>query len=476
MAADEQGYTLSVEGSDAGGLEISRLTSLREIRRSFPVPDHFAFGVPQYLEGECLASEYQPLVLLNTDEVLVAKLARRPSQVAELQTKVKEAQAQLADERKRSARLIAQARTAHEAELGRMRGRYRGLIERLAAEPARLRNELASLRASVVALQDEAAALIRSGLQQAARQVDASTTQRPPPPAVVSAEASAAQAEVQSLRSELRALHTAHEAELRIAESRQGALEDRHRQQQQELVQRVKQQQQSIHALQQQLHQHQQQAPASAKPSTSAFSDYMRTSTFIRECDALHHAAKRFYSRPQSPSSRDAFLAALAKLSSSSGAGSPAENAAADTSPGLAGAPAAMPRGGPSTAMLSRSAALLASARHMAGPDSMGGGASGPAAAGDRSRTMGSHAVSNRAAMMNPSRSASGLRRIGSSPGLGGTSRSSAGRQPETGPGPGPGTGPFTEAVRQQHGTPSLLPQVAPSAVPDRARRMRTTG
>ena len=325
----DEAYTLSVEGSsDSEGLEISRLTSLKEIRRSFPVPEHFAFGVPLHLEGELLASEYQPLVLLNTDEVRVAKLEIRPSNVELLQRKLNEAKAELVETQRQSANMLAAAHSEHDKELARVQRSNAALVQKLGLESATLRNELAKLRANVEALKAEATHLLKSGLQQVE---SARSRQHKDSASASSAQASEVQAlrdevrelrdaasahrahtsEVQALRNELRAMHQAHEGELRSAESRFLAMEERYRVQES--------------LMRQELRQHQQQVRSSAPAASSrtVFSDYMRANQLRRDCDFLQEAAKDFYARPEFPSTREAFMSALMRLMTTA-------NAAAD--------------------------------------------------------------------------------------------------------------------------------------------------
>ena len=316
----DDAFTLSVEGDDggSGGLEINRLTSLKDIRKSFPVPEHFAFGVPLQLEGELLASEYQPLVLLNTDEVKVAKLMRRPSEKVELERRLQQAHAEVAAmKRKLEAAVQAceLAACARDEAEGKAQGKAAASVASLkqaAATPAVLRAELSSLRRAVEGMRAEASEAIAQGMQQicAASSAASASQQR------ASQSARSAASEAAELRNAMRAMHQSHEAELRVNSMDQAArvaqLEQRHAQQLQQL-------QQQVRKLQMEL---EQADPAGTSMSTSpsSFAEHMRASQLKRECSSLQSAAREFYTRPTSARSREGFMAALGRIHAMSNA------------------------------------------------------------------------------------------------------------------------------------------------------------
>jgi len=293
--------TLSAEGTSCGGLEIHGLTTLRDVRENFPVPEHFAFGVPSEAEGRQLATDYLPLLLLNTLDTCEGTLVQRPSSRARADALESENEALVAAvAHERAQREAAdQARDALVAQLERssqQRRRNRSELVRLSAEPGRLRAQLSKLRTAVEELRTEAAGQLAEPLL---KQIAGFSQQQ-------RQQAEGQQQEgLAATRAELIALRTAHEEMTRVKDAQIVELEARQVQQQQAMAQ-LRSQIQRLQTLQQ-------PPPAPSMPSR-VFANYVRMSQLKRECDNLQKTGDDLQADASSVAKHVAFNASLSRL------------------------------------------------------------------------------------------------------------------------------------------------------------------
>lgn len=183
----DEAYTLSVQDeADGGGIEIFSTTTLQEVRRNFPIPIEFAFGVPPSMEAKLFASSFMPLVLLNSSDTHVATLCKRPSELSALNEQIFQLEHELkrarADANAHSSKYeaaaaalktVEQARDTAVANVARLRRQAslqqdgclrcsKHRLDELLEEPARLRAELAEVRAAAVAFRTQLASALDS--------------------------------------------------------------------------------------------------------------------------------------------------------------------------------------------------------------------------------------------------------------------------------------------------------------------------
>lgn len=342
MASMDEGYTLSIAGDaeeDAGGLDITGRSSLRDVREKFPVPAEFFFGVPVAREAVLLARDFMPITLLNGSEVPKAVLKPHPSDAARLKRELHALGDEVAEEREnkeaaeaardtatRERMALAAELDAAKATIAQLRacdtGREREHADsrrRLSAAPSELRDELTTLRALAMQARAETAAALTSLGRDLNAQItsrmraeqDASTT--------IDAEQMRHSSELEQLRLRAAAANDGLAAAAESAKDKDATI--------QALTGRVG----SLEGELQQMHSRlaamsalanaPPPAPPPAPPNlrqSSAFADYMRTSTLKRDMEAVLSAGNDLHRTPSSSDACEALGAAIGRLSASS--------------------------------------------------------------------------------------------------------------------------------------------------------------
>ena len=324
---DEQNYTLSVDGGDpSSGLQIKADSTLRDVRVNFPVPAEFTFGVPASREKSLLAKDYLPLTLLNSAEVPTATLKPRKlpgptqAQFDDLKRMFDEQENELDEERVRREAVETQAAALHgqlrraqaamEPLLQKRRERSKsqeGALRNLAVTAESMRAELKTLRTAVKQLRAEGpGASLQEQLLWALKSTSAATSKRQEQN---ESDAAKLRELLGAERREKKALEDALEASKRSClekDEQLATLEGKLSSSQIELAQ-----------VKEQLPSDTPQAPQAR--SKSAFAEYLQLCQIKREAGLLLNAGRELYERPTSTVGRDAFLAAMNRLASTTG-------------------------------------------------------------------------------------------------------------------------------------------------------------